>query len=96
MKKALSAIALVLVGLVVLLPFASSSPDGLEKVTQTFGMQQQTSMWEGLLPDYSVAMLGNGYASTLLAGIFGVIVVFVASLLFGKVMVSKNGKIEKK
>jgi cobalt/nickel transport protein len=90
MKKAyISIIALVLFSLAVLLPFASSSPDGLEKVTSTFGAQQQTQIWQGLMPDYSVSLIGNGYISTLLAGVFGVCIVAVASLLLGKV-ISKN------
>ena len=59
MKKALVFVGLVLVSLAVLLPFASSSPDGLEKVAGTFGAQQQTPIWQGLMPDYSVAALGN-------------------------------------
>ena len=94
MKKALSAIALVLVGLAVLLPFASSSPDGLEKVAGTFGAQQQTPVWQGLMPDYSVAALGNSYVSTLVAGIFGTLMVLLTTLLLGKVMAPKNGKIK--
>lgn len=90
MKKAyIAIIALVLFSLAVLLPFASSNPDGLEKVTSTFGAQQQTQIWQGLMPDYSVSLIGNGYISTLLAGVFGVCIVAVASLLLGKV-ISKN------
>jgi cobalt/nickel transport protein len=94
MKKALVFVGLVLVSLAVLLPFASSSPDGLEKVTGTFGVQQQTPIWQGLMPDYSVAALGNSYVSTLLAGIFGTLMVLLTTLLLGKVMVPKNGKIK--
>ena len=94
MKKALVFVGLVLVSLAVLLPFASSSPDGLEKVAGTFGAQQQTPIWQGLMPDYSVAALGNSYVSTLLAGIFGTMAVLLATLLFGKVIISKSGKIK--
>ena len=94
MKKALVFVGLVLVSLAVLLPFASSSPDGLEKVTGTFGVQQQTPIWQGLMPDYSVVALGNSYVSTLVAGIFGTLMVLLTTLLLGKVMVPKNGKIK--
>ena len=94
MKKALVFVGLVLVSLAVLLPFASSSPDGLEKVTAAFGIQQQTPIWQGLMPDYSVAALGNSYVSKLLAGIFGTLMVLLTTLLLGKVMVPKNGKIK--
>jgi hypothetical protein len=94
MKKALIALTLVLVGLAVLLPFASSNPDALEKVAETFGVQQQTLVWQGLMPDYTVAVLGNGYVSTLVAGVFGVIMVLAATLLLGKVMASKTEKVQ--
>ena len=94
MKKALVFVGLVLVSLAVLLPFASNSPDGLEKATGTFGVQQQTPIWQGLMPDYSVAALGNSYVSTLLAGIFGTLMVLLTTLLLGKVMAPKNGKIK--
>ncbi len=92
MKKALVALAVVLVGLAVLLPFASSSPDALEKVTATFGAQSQTLVWQGLMPNYTVALLGNGYVSTLLAAVFGIMVVLGATLLLGKVVFSKSAK----
>ena len=84
MKKALVFVGLVLVSLAVLLPFASSSPDGLEKVAGTFGAQQQTPIWQGLMPDYSVAALGNSYVSTLLAGIFGTMAGFVGNFAVRK------------
>jgi hypothetical protein len=89
MKKALIMV-LVLIGLAVFLPFASSSPDGLEKVTSTLGAQEQASVWQGLMPDYSIALVGNSYVSTLLAGIFGTTAVLAATLLVGKVITSKR------
>ena len=92
MKKALVALALVFVGLAVLLPFASSSPDALEKMTATFGAQSQTSIWQGLIPNYTVALLGNGYVSKFLAAVFGIMMVLGATLLLGKVMFSKSAK----
>ncbi len=96
MKKTLVALAVILVGLAVLLPFASSSPDALEKVTSTFGATQQPSGWQGLMPDYTVTALGGGYASTLLAAVFGIVVVLAATLLLGKVMFPKNTKPQNK
>ena len=90
MKKAIIALALLLLSLAVLLPFASSGPDALEKVAGTFGVQQQAAIWHGLMPDYAVAFLENSYVSTLLAGIFGIILVLAATLLLGKVMFSKS------
>ena len=77
--------------LVVLIPFASSNPDGLEKVVITYGAQEQQSIWSGIMADYSIFSNGNQYISTLVAGIFGIVVVLVASLVLSKVMTS-NGK----
>ena len=94
MKKSVIALVLVLVSLAILLPFASSNPDGLEKVTESFGAGEQKPFWEGLMADYSVSFLGNSYGSTLLAGIAGTIIVLVAGLVVGKVIVPKKGKVE--
>ena len=94
MKKALVFVGLVLVSLAVLLPFASSSPDGLEKVVSTFGVKEEAVFWQGLMPDYSFALVENSYVSTLLAGILGTLTVLLTTLLLGKVMVPKNGKIK--
>ncbi len=90
MKKYLLAIALIVVFLVVLIPLASSNPDGLEKVVETFGAQEHESFWRGFMADYSFASIENSYVSTLLAGIIGVSVVLAVTLLLGKVMVPKT------
>ncbi len=92
-KKLVFALAAVLVGLAVLLPFASSNPDGLEKVLQNSGATEQKPFWEGLMGDYSVSLIGNSYASTLLAGVVGIIIVLVAGLVVGKVIMPKKQKI---
>ncbi len=90
MKKALVALALILVGLAVFLPIASSNPDVLDAVTANFGLQQQVSMWQGIMPGYSVPLVGNNYTSTLISSIGGVLMVVVASLVVGKVLVVKR------
>ena len=95
MKKYFVAAALVIVFLVFLIPLASTNPDGLEKVVQTYGAQEQESFWGGLLSDYSFGSISNGYISTLLAGVFGVVTILVSSLLISKVMFKKPDKINK-
>jgi ABC-type sulfate transport system permease component len=95
LKKYIVATALVVVFLVFFIPLASTNPDGLEKVVQTYGAQEQESIWNGLLSDYSFGSISNGYISTLLAGIFGVTTVLVSSLLISKVMFRKPDKIHK-
>jgi ABC-type Fe3+ transport system permease subunit len=90
MKKTLIVVVLILVSLAVLLPFASSNPDALEKVTSTYDVQEQTPVWQGIMPDYSVATLGDSYVSTLIAGSVGTLIVLAACLLIGKSMTKQN------
>lgn len=94
MRKTLVATIAIVIFLVVLIPFASSNPDGLEKVAITYGGQEHQSLWNGIMADYSFFSIGNQYISTLLAGIFGVVAVLVAGLVISKVMASthKNTK----
>jgi ABC-type sulfate transport system permease component len=89
LKKILLAVTLIVVFLIVFIPFASSNPDGLEKVALTYGAQEQGNVWNGLITDYSLPSIGNQYVSTLVAGIFGVTMVLVSGLLIGKFMMPK-------
>lgn len=68
--------------LVLLAPFASSSPDGLEWVAgkQGFLAAAQNTPYE-ILPDYTVPFLGDGAISTIAAGIIGAIIVFAIAFL---------------
>lgn len=90
MKKFFIASIMIVVFLVILLPIASSNPDGLEKVAITYRGQEHQSFWNGIMPDYSIFSIGNQYVSTLLAGIFGVVAVLVAGLILSKVMAPKR------
>lgn len=89
MKKYLFAVLFILVFLMVMIPLASTSPDGLEKVAQTLGIQEPQVFWAGLMSGYSVGIAGNPYGSTLFAGIAGVMLVLLFSLLLGKVLTRK-------
>jgi cobalt/nickel transport protein len=92
LRKIIIAIGLVIVFLAIFLPLASSNPDGLEKVAILFGAQEQGSIWNGLIPDYSLQSISNSYVSTLLSGIFGVTMVLILSLVLSKVMRPKASK----
>jgi len=97
MKKYLVALLLLAVFLVLFLPLASSNPDGLEKVAQDFGANEQKPIWAGLMTDYSVTIINNSYVSTVLAGIVGVILVFCAALILNKTLVpKKNNSVSEK
>ncbi|MBT0772205.1 PDGLE domain-containing protein [Kineosporia sp. J2-2] len=62
--------------------YASSSPDGLEKVSEDQGISQQArehTMSDSPLADYGVKGVDNPRLSTGLAGVIGVGVTFVAA-----------------
>lgn len=74
---------------VLLSPFASAYPDGLERVAQDIGfIERGKSAPFEILPDYTIPFLGDSPLSTLLAGLVGVvvvaIVVYVGVRLFGR------------
>lgn len=66
---------------VLLAPFASGHPDGLEWVAETTGFLEtaQDAPYQ-LLPDYTIPFLGETNLSTILAGIIGALL--VAGLVF--------------
>lgn len=86
MKGYLKALILILVCLAVLIPFASSDPNGLEKVAETLGVEETESTSAGLMPDYNVPVVENEYSSTLIAGVVGVFLVLGAVFVLGKSM----------
>jgi len=88
MKKYLAAIALILVFLAIFIPFASSNPDGLEKVAESFGIEVHEPIWKGVMSDYSVETVKDPYVSTLLAGVSGTLLVLLAAFILGTAIVS--------
>jgi hypothetical protein len=75
---------LIIFGLAVLAPFASKAPDGLEKVVETFGIEEHEPLWKGLMPDYSLPIINDASASTTFAGVIGVFLVFIVAFMLGK------------
>ncbi|MBI5933754.1 MAG: PDGLE domain-containing protein [Chloroflexi bacterium] len=71
----LAGIALTMI-VILLAPFASTNPDGLERVATDLGFLQsgQSAPFE-IIPDYTVPILGGTPLSTVVAGVIGVIVV---------------------
>jgi len=71
--------------------FASSRPDGLERVAQTLGFSDETAkepVVAAPLPDYTVPGLGESKLSTSIAGIIGALVCFF--LPFGLYLLRKK------
>lgn len=67
-----------------LVPAASSDPDGLDRVAEDQGFAEKGNepAFE-FLPDYSVPGIDDEYWSLISAGLVGVAVVFIVSVLLG-------------
>lgn len=65
--------------------FASSSPDGLERIAEVQGfLEQGKQLFVAAIPDYAMPGVHDEKLATSLAGIVGTSAVFVALLLIGK------------
>jgi cobalt/nickel transport system permease protein len=75
---------------VLLSPFASADPDGLERVAGDLGFLAagQSAPFE-LLPDYTLPFLGETAFSTILAGAIGVLVLLALIIFAGRAMQKK-------
>jgi hypothetical protein len=89
-KHIVAVVAAIMVFLAIFIPLASSSPDGLERVVENLGIEEATPIWNGIMSDYTITAIANPYVSTLLAGIFGTLMVLVTSFVLGKVMTPKK------
>ena len=76
----------------VLAPFASSRPDGLERVAQMLGFAERESepAVGAPLPDYEVVPIGNARASTAVAGVLGTLVVAAVGFGLGRLLVGRR------
>ena len=79
------------IGVAMLLaPFASEFPDGLEKVAKSLGfLERGTSKVTSPMPDYQIPGL-NGGISTAMAGIVGVLVTFIVAYIIIKILHRKR------
>ena len=86
-------VAGIIISLIVVLlsPFASANPDGLERVAGDLGFLDsgQAPLYE-ILPDYTIPFLGNTPISTIAAGVIGLIVAGVVVILLGQKMKAKS------
>lgn len=66
-------------------PLTSSDPDGLERVAEDKGfLQAAEDSAFNLLPDYTVAFIENEDASTIAAGVIGIIIVSGATYTYAR------------
>lgn len=76
----------------ILAPFASEFPDGLEKVAETLGfIERGTSKLSSPLPDYQMPGLEGG-VSAAMAGVVGVLATFVLAYMIVKVMQRRHSR----
>lgn len=77
-------------------PFASSSPDGLEKVAETRGFKEKGEAWKfwnhAPLPEYTLPWIKNEKASTALSGLMGTLAVFLIVLGLGRLLKKSSVK----
>lgn len=74
-------------------PFASSWPDGLEKVAEKLGFIEKAEVEPAIhspLPDYGVPGMSNEKISTAVAGILGTLAVF--GITFGTASIIRRRK----
>ena len=82
--KELKVIILIIVGLIVLIPLASSEPDGLEKTIESLGIEEEGSSFSAVMSDYNVQGIQNPIISTAISGIIGIFLILGFGLIVGK------------
>jgi cobalt/nickel transport protein len=82
----------VLVALI-LSPFASTHPDGLERVAENLAFAEKGSSpvaWFSPMPDYVVRGISDGKISTAMAGVIGTFITFI--VVFGVMKALSPGR----
>jgi cobalt/nickel transport system permease protein len=76
---------------VLLSPFASANPDGLERVAADLGFinKGQAAVYQ-IIPDYALPFLGQTPLSTIMAGVIGMLVVLALVLMAGRSLQGKS------
>ena len=82
--KELKVLILIIVGLIVLIPLASSEPDGLEKTIESLGIEEEESSFSTVMPDYNVQGIQDPLTSTAISGIIGIFLILGIGLVVGK------------
>lgn len=72
--------------------FASSAPDGLERIAEDLGFAAKAGESAySIMPDYTIPGV-NGFWSNALAGIVGVCVTFGTVFVIGKIMTHRRNR----
>ncbi len=74
-------------------PFASSSPDGLERVAEDKGFihkAEEKVVLNSPIPDYSIPAVKNEILSTSLSGLIGTIITLSVSFGIGYIVIKRR------
>lgn len=84
--------ALIVIGVLILVaPYVSPLPDGLEKVASSIGFEHKADpVVPTPLKDYQIPGIHSAVAATIVAGAIGVVAVFALSFLFARVLVPRR------
>lgn len=84
---------LIALAVVLLSPFASTNPDGLERVAINMGFVEtgQPAPYQ-IIPDYTIPFLGAAPISTIVAGAIGVVVVLAIVVITGRSLQTRNSR----
>ncbi len=106
MKRRLDGLIWIGLGLSLLLalflsPFASSSPDGLEKVAEMKGFSEKAEGWKvwkyAPFSEYTIPWIKNEKVSTALSGLIGTLAIFFIVMGLGKFLnIQVKKKLQKK
>ena len=67
--------------------FASSSPDGLEWSAEVLGfIKRSAPSFFNIMPDYQITAVPSKFVSSAMAGITGVLAVFLVTMVTGKIL----------
>jgi cobalt/nickel transport system permease protein len=75
---------------VVLSPFASLNPDGLNRVAMDLGFVDSAQPGAGPFAGYSIPFLADTSAGKIVAGIFGALVVLILAILAGRFLQKRS------
>ena len=75
---------ILILSLTLLTPYASSSPDGLESVAETYDFNEESGIIL-FLDDYGIKNINNNFLSTVLSAVLGVVVIVAMFNIYLKV-----------
>ena len=70
--------------LTLITPYASSSPDGLESVAESYGFNEESGIVL-FLDDYGITKINNNFLSTVLSAVLGIVVIVALFNIYIKV-----------